>query len=80
MSQAGIMNRPNVTVVDVRDMLCAQALAVVSRAMAQLDTAGVLDVRFSAEDVKHDLLVWATDRHYDARETGANLLQFRRQR
>ena len=48
--------------VDVRDMLCAQALAQVARAAAQLPERGVLDIRYNTEDVRRDLLAWAADR------------------
>ena len=50
------------TVVDVRDMLCAQALAVVARAVESLNGEQRLEVLYNAEDVKRDLLVWAQDR------------------
>ena len=39
-------------------MLCAQALAVVSGAMAKQASVKVL---FNSEDVKRDLLVWARE-------------------
>ena len=48
--------------VDVRDMLCAQALAVVGRAVEALHHGERLDVRYNAEDVRRDLWLWATDR------------------
>ena len=45
--------------VDVRDMLCAQALAVVNRAMRTTATGSVLEIRCNARDVAKDLLAWA---------------------
>ena len=52
--------------VDVRDMLCAQALAVVGHAAESLKAGEALDVVYNTEDVRRDLLVWAKDRGYDA--------------
>ena len=74
----GIMSGLHIVEVDVRDMLGAQALAVLSRAMAQLAGPGALAVRYTTEDVKHDLFVWAHERGHDARETGATQLQITR--
>ena len=45
--------------VDVRDMLCAQALAVVAQAMASLRPGEILEVDVNAQDVQQDLLTWA---------------------
>ena len=53
-----------VPVVDVRDMLCAQALAVVSNAMARVRAGQAIEVLTNAEDVRHDLLAWANQRGY----------------
>ena len=47
------------TAVDVRDMLCAQALAMVSAAVNRLNAGASLGVRYNQDDVKQDLLVWA---------------------
>ena len=52
--------------VDVRDMLCAQALAVVARAMKPLRAGDALEVLYNAQDVKRDLLVWAKARGHPA--------------
>jgi len=51
--------------VDVRDMLCAQALAVVAQAVRRLAVGQQLEVSWNAEDVHRDLLVWARERGYD---------------
>lgn len=49
----------SITEVDVRDMLCAQALAVVAQAMKPLKAGDCVDVQMSTEDVRSDLLAWA---------------------
>ena len=64
--------------VDVRDMLCAQALAVVAQAMEGLKAAEAAEVLYNAEDVRRDLLVWAQDRGYPAREAGVRVLRIER--
>ena len=63
------MERPGTQTVDVRDMLCAQALAVVAQALALLPPGGVAAVRYSTEDVRRDLAAWANERGYGVRET-----------
>jgi TusA-related sulfurtransferase len=60
--------------VDVRDMLCAQALAVVAQAVGKLAHGQSLLARYSASDVKHDLLVWARDQGHRVHEPGAATL------
>ena len=70
------MDEP-LTVVDVSDMLCAQALAQVARAMDQLAPGQALAVRYSADDVRRDLLAWAADRGHPATETDSRTLQLR---
>ena len=50
--------------VDVRDMVCAQALALVARAAARVPRGDALLVRYNAEDVKRDLLAWSARRGY----------------
>lgn len=50
---------PTVPAVDVREMTCAQALAVASRAIKGLSVGQTLDVVCNAPDVKDDLLIWA---------------------
>ena len=47
--------------VDVRDMLCAQALAVVARAVERAQ-GGPVDVAYNTDDVRRDLTVWARER------------------
>lgn len=58
------MSAPATAMVDVRDMLCAQALAVIARAMEPLAAGESLTVIFNAEDVQRDLVVWARERGY----------------
>ena len=62
------------TTVDVRDMVCAQALAVVAQALGRLPAGGVLEVRSNAPDVTRDLLAWGRDRGHAIRETTATTL------
>ncbi len=50
--------------VDVRDMLCAQALAVVAKAASTMTLGQALTIFYNAEDVKHDLLIWAEEQGY----------------
>ncbi len=71
------MGQPSTTV-DVRDMLCAQALAVVDEAVKRLGPGGCLTVRFNTPDVRQDLIVWARDRGLGLREAGAETLQLER--
>ena len=61
--------------VDVRDMLCAQALAVVGDAIKPLRSGDALDVVYNAEDVKQDLIIWASDRGYDVRPVSDTVLR-----
>ncbi len=66
--KAGIIMEPmRLREVDVRDMLCAQALAVVAEAMAQLKAGEEgLDVRISTDDVQQDLQAWAKQKQYSS--------------
>lgn len=48
--------------VDVRDMLCAQALAQVDGAMRRLSPGATLPVIANATDVLRDLVTWTRDR------------------
>lgn len=61
--------------VDVRDMTCAQALAVVARAASRLASGQPLNILYNAQDVKRDLIVWATDRGVKVSEGGPDRLQ-----
>ena len=66
--EQGIMAaRPSATV-DVRDMVCAQALAVVARAVAALAVGQAADILYNAEDVRQDLVSWARDRGHAVQE------------
>lgn len=64
--------------VDVRDMTCAQALAVVAKALARLTETGSLEVRYNADDVKHDVLAWARAGGHRVQETSPGLLTLQR--
>jgi TusA-related sulfurtransferase len=72
------MGAPQAALVDVREMLCAQALAVVAKAAERLAPGAALDVRYSAEDVHRDLLAWAKDRNLGARPAGPLTLRLQR--
>lgn len=69
------MGTPPRVVVDVRDMLCAQALAAVAQALAPLQPGDAVEIRHNAEDVKRDLLVFAKDRSHAALVTGPDALR-----
>ena len=69
------MGQPPDDVADVRDMLCAQALAVVAQALERGRPGAALSVRYNSQDVKHDLLVWARERGCTVREAGPDILQ-----
>ena len=58
------MGEPPPVRVDVRDMQCAQALAQAGVAMKGLVPGAMLELICNAEDVQHDLLVWAKELHY----------------
>ena len=74
MSVASIMNEPWVATVDVRQMLCAQALALIAKAAAQLQPGQRLEIAYDADDVKRDALVWAQDRGYAAQAVDGTTL------
>lgn len=63
------------TELDVRDMLCAQALAQAAGAMARVPRGAALRVLYNAEDVRRDLIAWARDRHYAAQPDGDGALR-----
>ena len=76
--QRGGVSAPSA--VDVRDMLCAQALASVARAVKHVRVGGTLQILYNAEDVKRDLLTWAADQHHRMAEAGPAALQLIRGR
>lgn len=61
--------------VDVRDMTCAQALALIAQAVARLAAGTSLEVLYSTDDVKADVLVWARDLGHLARDVSPAVLQ-----
>lgn len=61
--------------VDVRDMLCAQALALVAQAADRLRTGEELRVAYNTEDVRRDLLAWGRQGHHVVQDTGAGWLR-----
>ena len=66
---------PAALVVDVRDMLCSQALAVVAKAMTPLPPKSKADIIYNADDVRHDLEVWAQSRGYPVSEPNLSILR-----
>jgi TusA-related sulfurtransferase len=64
--------------VDVSDMLCAQALALVARAVAQAPPGGAVDVRYTTQDVKQDLLIWSKELGHAVSEPEPALLRIER--
>ena len=64
--------------VDVRDMVCAQALAVLAHAMGGLAAGQSLDLLYNAEDVKRDVLAWARDRGHRVNEPGPETLRLQK--
>ena len=71
------MGAPTVTV-DVRDMLCAQALAVVAKALGRLTDDRPVDVLFTTEDVQRDVLVWAKEGGHRASVRAPGVLRLRK--
>ena len=69
---------PSAATVDVRDMLCAQALALVAQAVARARIGEPLRVLYSAEDVKRDLVIWANERRHYVEEVGRTALRLTR--
>ena len=53
------MTRVAFSLVDVRDMQCAQALATAAQAMQPLTRGAILELICNAEDVRRDLVAWA---------------------
>lgn len=72
------MERLSPSSVDVSDMLCAQALAVVAQALQRAAPGASLDVALNAEDVQRDLLIWARDQGHAATVIGPQRLRIRR--
>lgn len=66
--------------IDVRDMLCAQALAVVARALASRRMGEALMVSYGTEDVQRDLMTWAQAQGHAAHAAGDGVLRIARGR
>ena len=69
------MSRPPTVTVDVRDMLCAQALAVVARAVTQAPPGCAVDVVVNTPDVRRDVMAWAAERGAAVQELDASTLR-----
>ncbi|GEM_PF-5027447 len=76
----GTLTTPAPVSIDVRDMLCAQALAVVSDALARVAVGASMEVRFNSADVQRDLEIWARDRGHAARLQDSDRLMIQRGR
>ena len=46
---------------DVRDLLCAQALMAAMKGIKEIEPGGTLEITFNSDDVKRDLVTWATE-------------------
>ena len=66
---------PPMTLVNVRDMTCAQALALVAKAAVTLRSGEALDVQFSTEDVRSDLITWALAKGFGVQDAAKELLR-----
>ena len=66
------------TTIDVRDMVCAQALAVVAQAVERLPVDGAATILYNTADVQRDLIVWARDRGLSVNESTAGTLHVQR--
>ena len=55
----GIMGMPTTRLIDVRDMVCAQALARLARAARGIPAGDAVEVLCNADDVNRDARVWA---------------------
>ncbi len=64
--------------IDVRDMLCAQALAVVAQAVERLAPGGVLHATYNTDDVQRDLAIWVRERGHRLLEMDATTLRLQR--
>ena len=60
---------------DVRDMLCAQALAQAAQAMARVPRGAALRLIYNTEDVRRDVVAWARERGYAAQPDGEGALR-----
>ncbi len=62
------MGAPSAPTVDVRDMLCAQALALVAKAVKRLPVGQVATICYNAEDVRRDVVTWAAGHGHDVQQ------------
>ena len=65
----------SMTVVNVHDMSCAQALALVAKAADALRPSESLEVQFSTEDVRSDLIIWALSKGFVVQDAAKELLR-----
>ena len=72
------MAQASTRLLDVQDMLCAQALAVVAQAVTDIAAGASVLIRYNSEDVKRDLRVWAAEQGHAGRDTPEGLLEIAR--
>lgn len=65
-------------IVDVQDMVCAQALPVVAKAVKELPLGGTAEIRYNTADVQHDLVAWARQVGHITKEPGPGRLYITR--
>ena len=65
----------SMVIVNVREMSCAQALSVVAKAAEKLTPGEALEVQFSTEDVRSDLIVWALGKNFGVQDAAKELLR-----
>ena len=58
------MTAPARPVIDVRDMLCAQAIMAAAKAAKPLAPGAACDIICNAADVQRDLLLWANEMQF----------------
>ena len=69
MDFTGLIEDGIIVCVDVRDMLCAQALSIVARTIANSKEDGYVEVLCNTEDVRRDIMVWAREQGYPVTES-----------
>lgn len=74
MNGVGIINALPDVVIEVQDMLCAQALAVVAQAASRLQLNQGLLIYYNSKDVGEDLLAWAHTRGYLTDSSNAHIM------
>ena len=66
--------------VDVRDMLCAQALALLAQSVDRLPIGRRAAILYTTDDVKLDVIIWARERGFIVSERSPGILRLERVR